>query len=52
MDILLINNYLREGKTVKEIREILGYSEKAYQKNKAIIRYVGNTVKNAVINEK
>lgn len=32
MDILLINNYLKEGKTVKEIREILGYSEKSYQK--------------------
>ena len=32
MDILLINNYLREGKTVKEVREILGYSEKAYLK--------------------
>lgn len=32
MDILLINNYLKEGKTVKEIREILGYSEKLYQK--------------------
>ena len=32
MDILLINDYLKQGKTVKEIREILGYSEKAYQK--------------------
>ena len=32
MDILLINNYLREGKTVKEIREILGYGEKLYQR--------------------
>lgn len=32
MDILLINDYLRDGKTVKEIREILGYSEKAYLK--------------------
>ena len=32
MDIELINKYLREGKTVKDIRIILGYSEKAYQK--------------------
>ena len=32
MDILLINKYLKEGKTVKDIREILGYSEKSYQK--------------------
>ena len=29
MDIELINKYLREGKTVKDIRIILGYSEKA-----------------------
>ena len=32
MNIELINEYLREGKTVKDIRIILGYSEKAYQK--------------------
>lgn len=32
MDIILINNYLKQGKTVKEVRGILGYSEKAYQK--------------------
>lgn len=32
MDIILINNYLKQGKAVKEIREILGYSEKVYQK--------------------
>lgn len=31
MDITLINQYLKEGKTVKEIRNILGYSEKSYQ---------------------
>lgn len=31
MDITLINQYLKEGKTVKEIRSILGYSEKSYQ---------------------
>ncbi len=31
MDITLINQYLQEGKTVKEIRNILGYSEKSYQ---------------------
>ena len=32
MDILEINNYLKQGKTVKEIRDILGYSEKSYQR--------------------
>ena len=32
MDILEINNYLKQGKTVKEVRDILGYSEKSYQK--------------------
>lgn len=31
MDITLINQYLKEGKTVKDIRLILGYSEKSYQ---------------------
>lgn len=31
MDINLINKYLEEGRTVKEIRNILGYSEKNYQ---------------------
>ena len=32
MDINNINELLREGKTVKEIRELLGYSEKKFQK--------------------
>ena len=32
MDIYVINDYLREGKSVKEIRELLGYSEKNFQK--------------------
>ena len=32
MDINNINDLLREGKTVKEIRELLGYSEKKFQK--------------------
>ena len=32
MDINYINELLREGKTVKEIRELLGYSEKKFQK--------------------
>ena len=32
MDILEINNFLKQGKTVKEVRDILGYSEKSYQK--------------------
>ena len=33
MDIVLINQYLKEGKSVKEVRELLGYSEKIFQKN-------------------
>ena len=32
MDINNINDLLRKGKTVKEIRELLGYSEKKFQK--------------------
>lgn len=32
MDINYVNSLLHEGNTVKEIREILGYSEKKFQK--------------------
>ena len=40
-----INNYLREGKRVKEIREILGYSEKVYQNNIKMLGYKYNQLK-------
>lgn len=33
MDINNINNLLKQGNTVKEIREKLGISEKVFQKN-------------------
>lgn len=39
MDINYINSLLHEGKTVKEIREILGYSEKKLQKEIKILGY-------------
>ena len=39
MDINYINELLREGKTVKEIRELLGYSEKKFQKEIKILGY-------------
>lgn len=39
MDINLINEYLKAGKSVKEIRSILGYSEKTYQKLIAELGY-------------
>ena len=39
MDILEINNYLKQGKTVKEIRDILGYSEKSYQRKTKELGY-------------
>ena len=32
MDINYVNSLLHKGNTVKEIREILGYSEKKFQK--------------------
>ena len=38
MDINYINTLLKEGKTVKEIRGILGISEKSFQKE---IKYLG-----------
>ena len=42
MDIVLINQYLKEGKTVKEIRELLGYSEKNFQQNIKALGYKYN----------
>lgn len=42
MDITLINQYLQEGKTVKEIRNILGYSEKSYQNEMKKLGYKYN----------
>ena len=38
MDINYINTLLKEGKTVKEIRGVLGLSEKSFQKE---IKYLG-----------
>ena len=38
MDINYINSLLKDGKTVKEIRDILGISEKSFQKE---IKYLG-----------
>lgn len=39
MNIELINQYLKEGKKVSEIRKILGYSEKIYLKKMGELGY-------------
>lgn len=39
MNINYINSLLDEGKTVKEVREILGYSEKKFQKEIKLMGY-------------
>ena len=57
MDINNINELLREGKTVKEVRELLGYSEKKFQKlikelgykyDQKLKQYVFNTDDNSM----
>lgn len=39
MDINYINELLKQGKTVKEIREIIGYTEKKFQKEVKSLGY-------------
>lgn len=61
LDIKYINNLLREGKSVKDIRTILGVGEKLYQKqirelnykyNQKIRQYepIGEVLSNQMIN--
>lgn len=42
MDINYINELLKQGKTVKEIREIVGYTEKKFQKEIKELGYKWN----------
>ena len=42
MDINYINELLKQGKTVKEIREIIGYTEKKFQKEIKELGYKWN----------
>ena len=50
MDINYINELLREGKTVKEIRLTLGYSEKKFQKEIKDLGYKYNQKEKCYIN--
>lgn len=51
MDINLINNMLLEGKTVKEVRQGLGVSEKKFQKEIKLMGYKFDQKKKAYIKE-
>lgn len=59
MDINYINELLKQGKTVKEIREIIGYTEKKFQKevkslgykfDQKIKQYINTNNGNEVVN--
>ncbi len=50
MDIEIINRMLKEGKTVKEVRESLGIPEKKFQRNIKDLGYKYNQSKRLYIN--
>ena len=50
MDIEIINRMLKEGKTVKEVRESLGIPEKKFQKTVKYLGYKYNQSKRLYIN--